>query len=430
MKSLNGVAVAALIAAVTTPAAFAQEAVQWRVEDGGNGHWYRGVSTSNIVDLAQATTIANAVGGYPVTITSPGESQLITTLSDNDTLWASYWAGPVIGLHVDDADCLPGCWVSGERFDYSNWHPGNPDFPATDNCVILLQRNMRRWQNDPCDYGFQGTLPHSIIVEWSADCNGDGIVDYGQILDGTLFDGDNNGIPDCCELGYDCTTNLVANGSFEVGPEQPDCSWVALYPGDTQLAPWVVTQSSVDRLRLSEACTNESWHSYSGEFTVDLDGFSTAGAIEQYLPTIGGRQYQLTLQLTANCGNTLPKRIRVIAGDASAEFQTNCQPDNPQAWVPVTMPFTATSALTTLRLESLSSSGANGPVIDDVRVSPYEPECVADINDDGTVNGADISVLLGYWGQSGKNVVGDITGDGIVNGADLAQLLGSWGPCQ
>jgi alpha-tubulin suppressor-like RCC1 family protein len=74
---------------------------------------------------------------------------------------------------------------------------------------------------------------------------------------------------------------------------------------------------------------------------------------------------------------------------------------------------------------------ADGTLLDNNRNGiPDTCECFADINDDGTVNGADISVLLGYWGQSGKNVVGDITGDGIVNGADLAQLLGSWGPCQ
>ena len=34
------------------------------------------------------------------------------------------------------------------------------------------------------------------IIEWSM-CNGDGIVDYGQILDGTLTDADGNGVPDC-----------------------------------------------------------------------------------------------------------------------------------------------------------------------------------------------------------------------------------------
>ena len=72
-----------------------------------------------------------------------------------------------------------------------------------------------------------------------------------------------------------------------------------------------------------------------------------------------------------------------------------------------------------------------GPRIVDLGGNTVDDSCCpADINDDGVVNGADISVLLGYWGQSGKNVVGDITGDGIVNGADLALLLGSWGPCQ
>ena len=42
------------------------------------------------------------------------------------------------------------------------------------------------------------------MVEFSADCNGDGIVDFGQILDGTLNDEDLNGIPDCCESGGSC----------------------------------------------------------------------------------------------------------------------------------------------------------------------------------------------------------------------------------
>jgi hypothetical protein len=60
---------------------------------------------------------------------------------------------------------------------------------------------------------------------------------------------------------------------------------------------------------------------------------------------------------------------------------------------------------------------------------PDTCECLADLNTDSIVNGADISVLLGYWGQSGKGVVGDINGDGLVDGADLAILLSSWGTC-
>ena len=48
----------------------------------------------------------------------------------------------------------------------------------------------------------------------------------------------------------------------------------------------------------------------------------------------------------------------------------------------------------------------------------------ADLNGDGSVNAADLSILLGAWGTSG---VGDIDGDGTVGAADLALLLSAWG---
>ncbi len=47
----------------------------------------------------------------------------------------------------------------------------------------------------------------------------------------------------------------------------------------------------------------------------------------------------------------------------------------------------------------------------------------ADLNGDGSVNAADLAVLLGAWGSSGP---GDLNGDGVVNAADLASLLGAW----
>ncbi|MFM7261167.1 MAG: hypothetical protein ACKO3W_11240 [bacterium] len=54
------------------------------------------------------------------------------------------------------------------------------------------------------------------------------------------------------------------------------------------------------------------------------------------------------------------------------------------------------------------------------------PPCPADLDGDGFVSAADLSALLGNWGNSGT---GDINGDGFVNAADLSTLLGSWGPC-
>ena len=54
--------------------------------------------------------------------------------------------------------------------------------------------------------------------------------------------------------------------------------------------------------------------------------------------------------------------------------------------------------------------------------------CCPDIaEDDGMVNGADLSYLLGAWNSSDE--MADLNSDGTVDGADLTLLLGSWGMC-
>ena len=54
------------------------------------------------------------------------------------------------------------------------------------------------------------------------------------------------------------------------------------------------------------------------------------------------------------------------------------------------------------------------------------PTCPADFNGDGSVDAADLSVLLGSWNQVGA---ADLDGSGIVSAADLAILLAAWGAC-
>jgi hypothetical protein len=48
----------------------------------------------------------------------------------------------------------------------------------------------------------------------------------------------------------------------------------------------------------------------------------------------------------------------------------------------------------------------------------------ADINGDGSVSAADLSLLLGGWGSSGGT---DLDGNGTTEAADLSILLGAWG---
>ena len=49
-----------------------------------------------------------------------------------------------------------------------------------------------------------------------------------------------------------------------------------------------------------------------------------------------------------------------------------------------------------------------------------------DLNLDGFINAADITILLNFWGFSNPPT-GDLNGDGIVGGADITLLLNNWG---
>jgi hypothetical protein len=48
------------------------------------------------------------------------------------------------------------------------------------------------WEGESND----ANIGNSSVIEYSADCNNDGIVDKGQILAGHLIDANNNGVPD------------------------------------------------------------------------------------------------------------------------------------------------------------------------------------------------------------------------------------------
>ncbi|MBM4112628.1 MAG: hypothetical protein FJ253_04525 [Phycisphaerae bacterium] len=67
----------------------------------------------------------------------------------------------------------------------------------------------------------------------------------------------------------------------------------------------------------------------------------------------------------------------------------------------------------------------------DAGSDPADPKsipgaCPADLDGNGTVDGADLGELLGQWGQAGS---ADLDGSGAVDGADLGELLGAWGDC-
>ena len=58
--------------------------------------------------------------------------------------------------------------------------------------------------------------------------------------------------------------------------------------------------------------------------------------------------------------------------------------------------------------------------------------CIADLNEDGIVNGSDLAMLLNKWGSDSADeacLSSDIDGNGQVGGSDLSILLSKWGSC-
>lgn len=69
--------------------------------------------------------------------------------------------------------------------------------------------------------------------------------------------------------------------------------------------------------------------------------------------------------------------------------------------------------------------------IDNVTVSELScggPACTGDLNGDDVVNGSDLLLVLGDWGEC-AGCDSDLNGDDTVNGGDLLILLSGWGDC-
>lgn len=107
--------------------------VQWKVEDGGNDHFYDAISFST--NWEGANNAAQALGGgwHLATVTSQGENDFIYSLVSGDS---SFWIENAVGTRHSEGPWLGGfrigptehdyAWVTGEPFNYTNWAPLEP----------------------------------------------------------------------------------------------------------------------------------------------------------------------------------------------------------------------------------------------------------------------------------------------------------------
>jgi len=454
MKNLIHTAVVTLFAA---SAAHAQQAVQWKVSDEGNGHWYQLIRTGQNAQhwiWSAASAAANARGAHLVTFSSDLESSAVylrldLASSTNCVAW--------IGFSQIPGSEEPGGgwrWVTMERTEFVNWKPGYPDDSGCSipgehqDFAVIGSGGDPRWDDsgDPtaaCPYG----VPFAVI-EYDADCNSDGIVDYGQCHDGTLADYNGNNIPDCCERGEACVVR-----SYPVQWRVGDGGNGHWYDQQTWIGPKSIVDISASyvaligahAVTLTSASENEfvyrAVHSRTSDATHAgysiLGGYQDVG-VSDYSEPAGGWRWVTGEPMTyLNWGPGFPDnccygesvlqypsasywndaetagvpaghRYRVII-----EWEADCNNDNIVDYGQILN-------------GQLPDSNTNG--IPDIC---EQPQCRdADITNNQIIDGADLGALLAFWGPVNPVLPqADVNRDGQVNGADIGILLSYWGPC-
>ena len=199
MRFINAL-VACSVIAITSSSVLAQStAVQWTTASGGNGHWYQVVQRPyGIYSWNSTRDIAIGRGADLLTCTSNAEWQFAQAL-----MQPSPTSQFLVGGRRPANGSIPLTngwqWIDGTNWTFSVWSAGVPNNNSGDDLYLCVTPGFLPGGLDGWDDWREIDFSAGYVVEWSADCNSDGIVDYGQILSGQLIDANSNGIPDDCQ---------------------------------------------------------------------------------------------------------------------------------------------------------------------------------------------------------------------------------------
>jgi hypothetical protein len=466
----SDVVLGAAAAAAVSMSALAGDAVQWRVADGGNGHWYAAIAMPSDVDYPAATAIARQRGGYLFSGCG-NEFDIVVQITDamSSQYWlaaqSSQWFGPWIGIQLtgniwgwsDSSTC------TFDRWDTSRGQPNNPGIDSGETVAFLYSVGA-----EPAPVVHDVTTSRttrSLLIEWSADCNSDGIVDYGQCHDGTLPDYNGNNIPDCCEQGTPCLpgryplhwrTEDGGNGHWYQASANLGLTFLNARNQATGVGGDLVTPQSpaeLDFVFRNLASDPAMWWHYNGiprhgpwiglrQDRGRPDYFEPAGGwtwIDGTYATFQNWALDTCQTQPTDCfcgggcgldnagfyegdpasGNTVPTWGAFAAdmsgqiGGVIIEWSADCNSDGIIDYGQILN-------------GQLADTNTNG--IPDC-CEPGNNCCVGDIYVNHIIDGGDLGILLSEWGVVTPTTNSDLNSDGFVNGADLGMLLANWGPC-
>jgi hypothetical protein len=422
MRTLQSLGVVSSIA-LSSSAALAQDAVQWRLEDGGNGHWYRVFNDPR--DWNSANAQCSLIGAHLGTVTTAAEDDFVKDLvgrSGGDQPWLG--ASQLSGQSAS----FGWSWITGEPWIYTGWCLGEPNDSGVDERFL-------QYHSSSCGWNDNRLLDCSYVAEWSADCNNDGIVDYGQILRFQLIDDNGNNVPDCCESKLGCQSSAVQWPVTEGG----NGHWYVLTNGYERWpnARIQAQDMGADLATMTSAEENAFIASaFNGlRFWLGARRSSTNFSTFEWV-TGEAWSYESWRPGEPNTCNPCGQAEFVQSGNGlwdDTGLVVNATPDHPG--FPGLVEFTADcnndgivdyGQIRAGELEDLDANNIPDCCENGTNCDP----CRADIDQSGNVTGVDLAAILNNWGTSGgKQPRSDVNGDGVVDGADLAELLNSWGPC-
>jgi hypothetical protein len=312
--------------------------------------------------------------------------------------------------------------VSDEPLSFTAWGPTEPnnggDTGIEEDFAIMFP-GATYW----VDYGACAT--DQAVVEWSADCNGDGIVDYGQCRDGSLPDYNLNNIPDCCENGTPCTL-----GDYPVQWRMGDGGNGHWYRFNTTIQPWSTAQSQAEQSGGYLACISSAAENnfVRALLPASVQGVGYLGGIRESTGWrwVSGEPWAFTDWNPGEPNGTVGEVVW-IANIPGYPVGWNDQP----TFVDIQASLVEWSA-------DCNNDGIvdYGQILSGQFVDANQDgvlgicQCPGDITRNGIIDGIDLAAILGAWGTNGQGQYNcDINNDGLVDGADLAFVLGGWGPC-
>jgi hypothetical protein len=452
MKNLIQAAVAILFAA---SAAQAQQAVQWKVSDGGNGHWYQWLREVSGRDWNGWRAYAESIGGHLATLTTAAESDFVTGPSVFQESAASINGGSAFfGAFQPSGspEAYGGWqWVTGEPFvlDLSQWRSLEDccggsycNYDGEDAAALWSWAGdlvdplaARKWNDVGKCLDWWGA-----VIEWSADCNSDGAVDFGQCHDGSLPDYNGNNIPDCCERAEACVI-----GSYPV-------QWRVEDGGNGHWYLAIGSQASYESQADIAAAlggkivtiANASENAFVYGLAKSLEIPSVWIGLEQSPvapePDGGWRWSDGDESAWRYWGTGEPNNwqydedhCKMVCSEVPVgDYWASRWQDYPSFWNIATIiefdadcnndGFVDYGQILTGQLADLNSNG-----IPDVCEQPTCHD--VDLYTNGRIDGADLAALLSEWGPSTPTIQSDFNHDGVVDGSDLSKILGLWGPC-